>query len=91
MGVYVPTAFTPNGDGLNDFIHPRYFGVKRLQYFTVFNRWGQKVFETNNMQAVWDGRVGGRKLPTDTFVWVMVAENMAGKVKEERGTIVLIR
>lgn len=91
MGVFVPTAFTPNGDGLNDRIHPRYYGVKRLQYFTIFNRWGQKVFESSNMQAVWDGTAGGRKLPTDTFVWVMVAEDLVGKVKEERGTILLIR
>lgn len=91
LGVFIPTAFTPNGDGLNDFIHPRYYGVKRLISFSVFNRWGQQVFATNNTNGIWDGTVNGRKPATESFVWVVRAEDMAGVIKEEKGTILLIR
>lgn len=91
LGVFIPNAFTPNGDGLNDYIHPRYYGVKRLIYFTVFNRWGQKVYSTNSMKAIWDGSTNGAKLGTETFVWVIRAEDMTGQIKEEKGTILLIR
>src|SRR5690606_5500207 len=55
--VFVPTGFTPNGDGLNDVLRPIAVGVQRINYFKVFNRWGQQVFQTTTNGAGWDGRI----------------------------------
>ncbi|MEI9807723.1 MAG: gliding motility-associated C-terminal domain-containing protein [Bacteroidota bacterium] len=51
--IYVPTGFTPNDDGKNDILKPLYAGIKSLDYFKVYNRWGQTVFSTKNMSAGW--------------------------------------
>lgn len=90
--VAVPTAFTPNGDGLND-----YFGVvnavkaENLQ-FTVFNRWGQVVFKTNNWKQVWDGKLNGVPQPTSTYVWFLrYTDRDTKQQREQKGTVTLIR
>lgn len=51
----VPSAFTPNGDGVNDLIFPDGWGIRKLNYFRVYNRWGQLLFETNEFRKGWDG------------------------------------
>lgn len=89
--IYVPTAFTPNGNGLNDVLRPRYPGIKKLFYFTIFNRWGQTVFSTNNLNGGWDGTLKGSTLPTGTYVWMLKAEDIGGKMYHLKGQIVLIR
>ncbi|MEI9807624.1 MAG: gliding motility-associated C-terminal domain-containing protein [Bacteroidota bacterium] len=59
--MYVPNAFTPNYDGRNDEFIPFPVGMKQLNYFRVFNRWGQLLFTTNTLNKGWDGRfTGGR-------------------------------
>src|SRR4029078_12432959 len=47
--VYVPTGFTPNGDGRNDFLRGLYVGIKKVHYFRIYNRWGQQIFSTNSL------------------------------------------
>jgi len=89
--IYVPTGFTPNSDGRNDLLKPRYIGIRKLYYFVIYNRWGQKVFETNNLQQGWDGRIGGKEMGTDSFVWMIKAEDYVGKMYELKGTTTLIR
>ncbi len=88
----VPTAFTPNGDGLNDV-----FGVanavkaENLQ-FMVFNRWGQMVFKTSNWKQGWDGKVGGAVQPTGVFVWFLrYTDRDTKQRREQKGTVALIR
>ena len=55
--IYVPNAFTPNKDGLNDLLKPFMIGIRELKYFRIFNRWGQLVFETQDPNNGWDGRI----------------------------------
>ena len=57
--VFVPNAFTPNGDGENDVLYVRGRNITDL-YFTIFNRWGEKVFETKDLSVGWDGYFRGR-------------------------------
>jgi gliding motility-associated-like protein len=89
--VYVPTGFTPNGDGRNDLLRALYIGIKKVYYFRVYNRWGQLVFSTTNLTAGWDGTINGVKQQTGTYVWMLKAEDLAGKVYEMKGTSTLIR
>jgi gliding motility-associated-like protein len=89
--VYVPTAFTPNGNGLNEILRPGYKGIKKLHYFTIYNRWGQQVFTTSDISRGWDGLQRGKPLGTGTFVWMLRAEDVVGKIYTLKGTFVLIR
>ncbi|TAL45673.1 MAG: PKD domain-containing protein [Chitinophagaceae bacterium] len=89
--IYVPTAFTPNQDGKNDLLRPKYIGIKNLDYFRVYNRWGQLVFGTKSLGAGWDGRINGINQQTGTYVWLLRAEDIAGKIYEMKGTTIIIR
>jgi hypothetical protein len=57
--LYVPTAFTPNGDGLNDLFYPFPVGIRSINYFKVFNRWGQLLFSSTTLYKGWDGKLQG--------------------------------
>ena len=89
--VYVPTGFTPNGDGKNDFLRGLYVGIKKVDYFRVYNRWGQLIFSTNSLTRGWDGAINGVKQATGTYIWMLRAEDLAGKVYEMKGICTLIR
>jgi gliding motility-associated-like protein len=89
--VYVPTGFTPNGDGRNDFLRGLYIGITKVYYFKIYNRWGQLIFSTNSLIEGWDGTIKGMKQPTGSYVWMLRAEDLAGKVYEMKGTSTLIR
>lgn len=65
--VYVPTAFTPNNDGLNDLLTPTFTGVKKVESFAIFNRYGQKIFETSEMGRGWNGIWKGQPQPNGLF------------------------
>jgi len=86
----VPLAFTPNGDGINDKVYVRGWGIKRLIEFKIFNRWGECVFETNNLLEGWDGTFKGKKANIDTYVYYVKAEMYNGKIYEKKGTITLL-
>jgi gliding motility-associated-like protein len=89
--VFVPTGFTPNNDGLNDQIRPIAVGIARINYFRIFNRWGQLVFSTTTNGAGWDGRIKGVPQATNTFVWEVSAVDYLGKGYFQKGTVTLIR
>ncbi len=67
--VDVPTAFTPNGDGINDVIYVDGWGIRKLNYFKVFNRWGQLLFESNDIKIGWDGTYNGVPQNMETYVY----------------------
>jgi gliding motility-associated-like protein len=90
-GVYVPTAFTPNGDGNNDVLRVISPGIQSLQYFRVFNRWGQMIFETAEKGKGWDGRFKGVQQPQDTYVWLLMAAEKNGRELSQKGFVVLVR
>jgi gliding motility-associated-like protein len=89
--IFVPTAFTPNGDGRNEILKPICVGISRLDFFRVFNRWGQMIFETKEFDKGWDGRVSGTDQETGTYVFMAQGVDYTGKVVFRKGTVVLIR
>lgn len=89
--IFVPTAFTPNGDGLNDVVRPIAVGIKRINYFRIYNRWGQLVFSTTINGHGWDGKIGGREQGTNTFVWIVSALDYQDRPVFQKGTVTLIR
>lgn len=89
--IYVPSAFTPNNDGLNDVLRPVLMGVKELRYFRVFNRWGHLIFETKIPARGWDGRISGLQQATGAYVWIAEGVGVDGKIYQRKGTSVLIR
>lgn len=89
--VFVPTAFTPNGDGKNDVLRPIAVGVERIHYFKIFNRWGQEVFSTTTNGAGWDGRIKGTPQASNVYVWMVSAVDYLGNPLFLKGTATLIR
>lgn len=88
----VPTAFTPNGDGLNDFLAPLNAIKATNLEFRIFNRWGQLIFTTTNWKRGWDGTLKGQLQPTATYVWMLqYTARDTGKKQQLKGTAVLIR
>ena len=75
----VPTAFTPNGDGTNDVVYVAGWGLKSLQYFKIYNRWGELVFETNDLKVGWDGTYKGTPQNMETYVYQVSAETYISK------------
>jgi len=89
--VYAPTAFTPNGDGVNDLFLPVYVNISKLEYLRIFDRWGKLIFETNDMGKAWDGTYNGKPLPMDTFVFVIIGIDTKGNSILRKGNVTLIR
>lgn len=90
--IEVPTAFTPNNDGLNDYFQP-HNAFKADNYdFRVYNRWGQLVFHSRNWQEKWDGRFNGAVQNQGVFVWMLSYKHRdTGKEVFRKGTVTLIR
>lgn len=89
--IFVPTAFTPNNDGLNDVIRPIAVGMREIKYFRIYNRWGQMVFSTTTNGHGWDGRINGSQQATNVFVWMVSATDYLGNPYFRKGTVTLIR
>jgi gliding motility-associated-like protein len=89
--IFVPSGFTPNGDGKNEIIKPILVGMQRLDYFKVFNRYGQLVFSTNQIDKGWDGRIKGEIQQTGAFVYAVQAIDFNGVVQKAKGTFTLIQ
>lgn len=89
--MYVPSAFTPNGDGKNDYLRPVIMGLKELHHFKIFDRWGQLLFESKTDKPGWNGTSKGTALPTITVIWLIEGLGADGKIYSRQGTSVLIR
>ncbi len=88
----IPSAFSPNGDGINDIFYFFNAGIEELVTFTIYDRWGHRVFETSDLNEGWDGTHNGNKQPMDTYVYYLIAK-VAGSEKEIllKGDLTLIR
>ncbi len=86
----VPNAFTPQSGDENSIILVRGFGIAKMQ-FIIWNRWGQKVFETNNRFQGWDGKVKGVVQPMDVYAYTLTVEFSDGAKTTKKGDITLIR
>ena len=89
--IYVPSAFTPNDDGTNDRLRPLAVGIKNIEDFSIYNRWGQLLFSTRINGAGWDGKINGLAQSSGTFVWTVKAIDYTGKVYFQKGTVTLLR
>ena len=89
--IFVPSAFSPNGDGRNDILKPIMVGIKQLFYFRIYNRWGQLLFSTSETGKGWDGTFSGVKQASGTYVYETQGVDYTGKNVLRKGTVVLIR
>ncbi len=89
--IYVPNAFTPNKDGLNDVLRPILVGIKELKHFAVYNRYGQQVYITTVPGKGWDGTVKGEMQNTGAFAWTAEAIDYKGNLIKKKGMAVLIK
>jgi gliding motility-associated-like protein len=89
--IYVPTAFTPNKDGKNDYLRPILIGLRDLHFFRIYNRWGQLLFDTKQPLPGWDGIFKGVEQTTQTVVWMVKGIGIDGREYSQKGTTVLLR
>jgi len=89
--IFVPTAFSPNGDGINDILKPVVAGMKQFDFFRIYNRWGNMLFSSEDQYSGWDGNFGGIPQPSGTYVFVAQAVDYLGHIYSKKGTVVLIR
>jgi gliding motility-associated-like protein len=96
FNVYVPNAFSPNGNGLNDTFMPVLRAVQSFE-FSVYNRWGEKLFSTNQLNTGWDGTFKGEDCKQDVYVWKLYVKGLSGQdkgytaEKDYTGQVLLVR
>lgn len=86
----VPTAFSPNSDGNNDFLSAIHSGYT-LQKFLVYNRWGQQVFQSSDINFKWNGEFKGKSLTMDSYYWLANVQTTDGKKETKKGDFVIVR
>lgn len=91
FSIFVPNAFTPNGDGTNDVLHLLPFGNFELISFQIYNRWGELVYETENINQGWDGIYKGFEQEVGSYVYYIKARSPLGKLTEFKGNVTLVR
>ncbi|MDR2009582.1 MAG: gliding motility-associated C-terminal domain-containing protein [Bacteroidales bacterium] len=91
--IYVPTAFTPNNDGKNDYFKPYYASTLVTSiYFAVYDRWGNVIFQTDKLDNIgWDGTYKGEKLASDVYVFYLKAGCFNGEEYSHKGNVTLLR
>lgn len=93
FGIYVPNAFTPNDDLLNDIFQPKGFGIVKYN-LKIFDRWGEIVFQTSTFEEGWNGRFQGRGGPIveeGVYTWLIEVTSVFGKAHELKGHVTLIK
>ena len=88
--VFVPNIFTPNEDGKNDELHVLGKGISEIDW-AIYDRWGAKVFQTNDTQGGWDGSFKGKKMNAGVFVYALQVTFYDGQVQKYTGNVTLIR
>jgi gliding motility-associated-like protein len=90
LNVYIPNIFSPNNDGQNDILFVRGKGIKEFQ-FSIFNRWGEKVFETYDLNYGWDGNFKGEPASQGIYIYMLQAHLESGQTITKKGDITLLR
>ena len=88
--IFVPNAFTP-GTTSNALFRPICIGISSLEFFRVYNRWGQLVFSTSQIGQGWDGRIEGRLQESNAYLWVLRGMDYTGRVIAKKGAMLLVR
>ncbi|MFN8242407.1 MAG: gliding motility-associated C-terminal domain-containing protein [Ferruginibacter sp.] len=89
--IYVPNAFTPNGDTKNDWLRALPVGIREFRSFTIYNRFGEKVFSTANPAVGWDGYLHGEPQAAGAYIWIAEGVDYLGRIISKKGTLVLVR
>ena len=89
--VNVPNAFTPNDDGINDLFFVLNYAVAEFYEFSIYNRWGQQLFSTNDITIGWDGKYEGKDQDVGAYVYLIRAKDISGEQIQLQGTFMLIR
>jgi gliding motility-associated-like protein len=89
--IFIPSAFTPNGDGMNDIFRILNIHGQKLIVFNIYDRWGKRVFHTTNIGQGWHGMTNGHPAQTGPYVYLIKIINLAGREKVYKGSVLLIR
>jgi len=89
--ISMPESFTPNGDGINDVVFVKGWLLDQLLEYKIFNRWGEQVFSTNDMDKGWDGTFNGELQGADIYVFRIMAVGVDGNTVKKEGYINLIK
>lgn len=92
MHFYIPCSITPNGDGINDVFLPVGINIPNEGYvLSIFNRWGEMIFTTHDLNQGWDGKVNGRYVKSGTvFNYMIRYQNNSGRQFMKRGTVTVL-
>lgn len=90
FGIYIPNAFTPNGDGINDIFTPKGHGINKYEIF-IYDRWGNIVFHVREFGRGWDGKINGADAPNDVYTYLIKIKDLNGKQREFKGHVTLLR
>ncbi len=87
----VPNAFSPNGDGTNDVLSLLTNDIQRLDFFRIYNRWGELIFESNDLSQGWDGSYKGTQQETGGYLYAVQAIGAEGETVQRQGVVLLVR
>jgi gliding motility-associated-like protein len=90
-GVYVPKAFAPTYNGKNELLRPILVRINTINYFRVYNRWGQLMYQTKNIGEGWNGTFKGATQPIETYTWIFEGVDYNGVIIRDTGKSTLIR
>ena len=89
--IFIPTAFTPNNDGHNDIFKAAYFYQPKQFTMNIYNRYGERVFNTANISDGWAGSFKGKPQPVGSYIWIVNYKTINGKTVSLKGTVTLIK
>ncbi|MCX6264389.1 MAG: PKD domain-containing protein [Bacteroidetes bacterium] len=89
--IYVPSAFSPNRDGRNDYLRAIPVGIKTFLNFDIYQRWGGLVFHTTDPLKAWDGRIQGQDQPNGVYIYIARGIDYLGNLIEKKGTVIILR
>lgn len=88
--IFIPNAFSPNGDGNNDCLRIKHKAKFEKYFFTIYNRWGQKLFETDDPNACWDGNFNGKVQGLETYFYYLKAKTSCGDIFK-KGDLIMVK
>jgi gliding motility-associated-like protein len=89
--VFIPNAFSPNEDGLNELFYVRSNGIREVEYIRVFDRWGKLLFETNSLANGWDGKFNGKPVNPGVYVYTLKATCSNGQPILMQGNVTVVK
>ena len=89
---YIPDAFSPNGDNVNDLFYPKGSGFNLDTYtMSIYDRWGKVMYTTNDIEKGWDGTLSGKQCPQDVYTYLITIKDVYQKTHSFNGHVTLIR